>query len=177
MGKAVDHMKQTRLQGLQLVAIDMSTVRVVALSDASFANASGMRSQIELAVLMSDGKQNASIVHYGPKRSPRVSRSTMAVEVQAVVHTYDNLHDTRAMFVEWLRPPVEIEAYLDYHTVFYAVAKNSNIAERRLQNELFALKGSYRGGELKEIGGIPGKNNAADVRTKEILTHHTAMWK
>lgn len=86
MNKTIDQMKETRLQELLFVSIDISTLRVVVLSETSFANASETGREMGFVVLLSDQKRNANIGHYGSKRSPHISRSVMEAEVRARVH-------------------------------------------------------------------------------------------
>lgn len=43
--------------------------------------------------------------------------------------------------------------------------------------DVYTLTKSYRKGEVQRIGWIPGRYNAADVLTKEVLSQRTAMWK
>lgn len=62
----------------------METVRVIVVTDASFANARDLRSQLGYLVLMVDGQDNANIIHYGSRRCKRVTRSVMASEVHAL---------------------------------------------------------------------------------------------
>lgn len=76
-------------QRLKFVKVDMTSIHVVVLSDASFANARYMRSLLGFVTLMAGEQRRANIFHYASKRCHRVSRSAMAAEVHALVHAFD----------------------------------------------------------------------------------------
>ena len=53
--KVTKFLKGTAGQGLDYVKLDMKTARLVLLTDASFANARGLKSQLGFLILMVDG--------------------------------------------------------------------------------------------------------------------------
>lgn len=173
--RAVEHLKRRPEQGLDFVKLHMPSVRVVVISDASFANAPGLKSQLGFVILMADENRTANIVHYGSCRCHRVTRSVMASEVHALIHAVDIGMIVRDALNELLNRNVEMEAFVDSRTLFNVVTKNSNTAERRLQIDIFALRESYKNGELKRIGWIKGNENPADVLTKELLSDASPM--
>ena len=169
-------MKDTIDQGLDFVALDLKTVRLVLMTDASFANAEGMKSQLGYLILMVDAAGNCNIVHYGSNRCKRVVRSVMAAEVQALVLGFDFSFVVKDLIEELLGREIKLEAMVDSKTVFDVIARDSQTAERRLQIDVLALRQSYNCGELDRLGWIPGEKNGADPLTKYALAKTTALY-
>lgn len=126
---------------------------------------------------MANGLGKDNIVHYESSRCYRVTRSVMAVEVHALVHEIDHGYVVCKTLDELMGRRIENEAFVDSRTFFNTIATNNTTAERILQIDLCTLMKSYKKGELKKVAWIPGKQNPADVLTKEILSQTTAMWK
>jgi hypothetical protein len=83
--KLVQICHDTANQGLEFVRLDLETVRIVVLCDASFANADAYRSQLGFAFLMVDGNNNANLEHYASQRCTRVTRSVMAAALHELI--------------------------------------------------------------------------------------------
>lgn len=64
----------------------MNSMRVVVLSDASFATTPGLKSQLRYTILMADKKRNGNIVHYGSSWNHRITRSVMTAEVNPMIY-------------------------------------------------------------------------------------------
>lgn len=175
--KAIGHLKSRKETELDFVEMDMMSMQIVALSDSSYANADGMKSQLVYVSLMVSKTCRASIVHYGSGRCHRVLRSVMAPEVHALVHSYDNASVVRDALTELIGREVDEKAYVDSCTLYKVVVKNDCTAERRVQTDLRMLRESYRKRELKRVLWIPDKNNAANVLTNEMLMTKSVRWK
>lgn len=134
----------------------MSKLRLVVAFDASFETSPGKKSHFCYVILMADNKRRSLIVHQASCRCRRVSRSVMAAEIHALVNVFNNEYITRALLVKMLRHSIDIEAYVHSQKIFNIIAKNNNTSERRLQFDVFALRESYRQGELKKRGWNPG---------------------
>lgn len=94
----------------------------------------------------------------------------MAAVVHALGNAFDNGYVICEAREEMLGSSIDIKAYVDSHTFFNVIANDSNKVERGLQINGFASRESYRRGELKKLGWIRGKENAADVLTKKVLS-------
>lgn len=164
--KTMDHLSATKERGLTYKRIDMSTMRLIVISDASFANTRNLRSQLGFIILMADETGTANIIHYGSSQCKRVTRSILAAEIHALVLAYDHAYVIRHTLIEILGRNVKLEAYVDSRSVFDVIAKDGNTTEKRLQIDIYALRQSYADGELDQIGWIPGTSNPADALTK-----------
>lgn len=81
--------------GLTFVPLDISSIRIVAHSDAAFANAEDLKSQLGFVILMVDDQDTANIVHFGSRRCTRVTRSVMAAELHGLILGFDVLCTSR----------------------------------------------------------------------------------
>lgn len=147
------------------------------ISDASLAIAPGLMSQLGYTVLMTYDERLATVMQYGLSRCHYVTRSAMAAEVHALIHAVDVVTLIGDALNELLGRTIALEAYVDSRSLFKVVTKNRNTAERRLQNDMFALRDSYQTGELKSIGWIQGKENPADALAKDVVSERSALWR
>lgn len=177
LDKAVNFAKETIMQGLTFVHIDLNTARIVLMTDASFANAKGFRTQLGYLILLADDEGRCNIIHYGSNRCKRIARSVMAAEIQALVLGFDFAFVIRDMVEELTRRSVPIEAIIDSKTMFNVIARDGQTTERRLQIDIFALRQSYDNGELRRISWIPGTANPADALTKPVLNTRSPLFK
>lgn len=174
--RSTKFLKETRTQGLNFTPLNLETVRLVLLSDASFGNAAGLKSQLGYLIMMVDSDDNCNIVHYGSNRCKRVARSVMAAEIQALVLGFDYAFVVKDLIEEILGHHISLDALIDSRTVFNVIAKDAQTAERRLQIDVLALRQSYDAGELERIGWIPGDKNPADSLTKPVLNIRSPLF-
>ena len=170
LSKSIKFLQETKDQGLTYVNLDLRSARIVLLTDASFANAAGMKSQLGYLILMADDNGNCNLLHYGSNKCQRIARSVMAAEIQALVLGFDFAFLIKDLVDEILGTDMRIEALIDSKTVFNVVAKDGKTAERILQIDILAHRQSYDIGELDRIAWIPGNTNPADSFTKTILS-------
>lgn len=168
--KIIDFLKDTSGQGLDYVKVDMDTARIVLLTDASFANARDLKSQLGYLILVVDDDGNCNVLHYGSNRCRRVARSVMAAELFALVLGYDYAYVVRTLMEEMTGLNLKMEALVDSKTVFDVIAKYSQTGEKRLQIDVNALRQEYDYGELHRLGWLPCILNAADPLTKHRLS-------
>lgn len=62
---AINHIHETKDSGLDFVRLDTESVHIVGLSNASFANTAGLKSQLSFVVLMVNRYRRENMVHYG----------------------------------------------------------------------------------------------------------------
>lgn len=175
--KTTKFLKETIEQGLTFVPLNLETMRLVLMTDASFANAQGMKSQLGYLIMLVDDEGNCNIVHYGSNRCKRVARSVMAAEIQALVLGFDYAYVVKDLIEEILGRTIMLDAMVDSKTVFDVIAKDAKTTERRLQIDVIALRQSYDMGELNRLAWIPGIMNASDPLTKDyVLKRNTPLY-
>lgn len=74
---------------LTFKAIDMRPVRLVVISGASFANYNGLKLQLGYVLPMVDSDDVDNVIHYGPNRCKRISRSVMEAKLHGLVLGFD----------------------------------------------------------------------------------------
>lgn len=63
--KDVEYWKQSKTDRLRFVILDVKTVKIVILTDTSFANMRYKKSRFGYRVMMADEKGNANVITYG----------------------------------------------------------------------------------------------------------------
>lgn len=114
--------------GLSYVHLDLASAKLVLFTDASFANARGLTSQLGYVILMVDKDCRANVIHYGSSRCHRVTRSVLSSELHALVQGFDIAYVLQHLFAELMDRRLEIEAYVDSRSVFDVVAKQGKTA-------------------------------------------------
>lgn len=126
-------------------------MRFVLLTDESFANAEGLKSQLGYVLIMVDDSEKWKILHYDSNKCRRIARSVMAAKIQALVLGFEHAFLIKDLAEEVIGKKMDLEAMIDSSTVFYVVAKDGATTERRLQIDVFALWQSYDNGQLSKI--------------------------
>jgi hypothetical protein len=69
MKKILEFARSTADEPLKFVPLDLNTIRVVLICDASFGNAEELRSQLGFVILLADENHNVNFVHYGSQKA------------------------------------------------------------------------------------------------------------
>jgi hypothetical protein len=112
MAQILNWLEKTDDLQLKFVPLDMQTIRMVVFTDASFANASNLASQLGFVVCLVDDGGNANIVHYGSQRCKRVTRSVMAAEFHALSYGFDQAFVTRHLAEEVFATRIPLDGYM-----------------------------------------------------------------
>lgn len=73
--------RDTNQVGLNYVELDKECLKLLLFTDASFANANKLKSQMGFVVVLSDKYGKANIIHYGNTACKRMTRLGMAAEL------------------------------------------------------------------------------------------------
>lgn len=122
--KVSELLKETSDQGISLVLLDLETLKLVVVTDASFYNTNNFRIQMGFVVMMADADSRDNIIHYASKKCHRVSRSVMAAKVHGLVVGFEFAFVIRDMIEGILAQDVRVEAYVQRQTLFNVVAKD-----------------------------------------------------
>lgn len=122
-------LNETIKQGLDYVHVDMNTARLVLLTDASFANARGLKRQLGYLIIIVDEEGNCNILLYGSNRCRRVEKSVMAAKLFALVLGYNHAYIIRTVIDEIAGIKLAIEALVESNTAFDLVAKYTQTTE------------------------------------------------
>lgn len=111
--KPTEHLKETSDTGPKFVNLDVDSFKVIVLSDALFANASGLESQFGLVLFMIDDQNHANIVRHKSSRYHSVSQAVMVAEVHALVFVLDHVHMVCETPEELLGRQITLDAFVD----------------------------------------------------------------
>lgn len=82
---SISLLQKTKIQGPRYFLLETLTVRLLAMTDASFFNTEGLKSHIGYTVITEDYKCACNVLQYGINKLQRVAVSFMSEEVQALV--------------------------------------------------------------------------------------------
>lgn len=114
--------------------MDLTTARIVLISDAFFAYVMGIKIQIVYVMFLVDKPQNCNILHYGSNKSQIIAESVVATEGQEFMQGFDFALVIRAMLEETIGPKMEKESLIDSKTVFDVVLKDEKTTDLRVTN-------------------------------------------
>lgn len=141
--KAIAFLHATKSLGLKFVSLDLSTARLVLMTDPSCANATGIKSQLGYVLFMTDNPGHFNIIHCGSNRCNQIARSVMAAEVQTLILGFDYSYLVRDFSEKLIGRPLSLEAMINKKTVSNVVAKDGQTTEIPLKIDVLALRQSY----------------------------------
>jgi len=89
LNKRIQWQIDNQARGLKLVKLDADSLRLIAFTDASFANNKDLSSQISYVIVLSDATGKANIIHWSSTKCKRITRSVLASELYAMGHRFD----------------------------------------------------------------------------------------
>ncbi|KAI0996966.1 hypothetical protein K3495_g11217 [Podosphaera aphanis] len=163
--------KENAQRGLKFVQLDINTIRVVVLTDSSFANNEDYSSQIGYVILLVDDSHRANLIHWSSIKCQRMTRSVLAGELYALVNGFDLGSVIKTTAENALRPwhpePIPLVICTDSQSLYDCLVKLGTTNEKRLMIDIMCLQQAYERREITEIIWIPGDKNPADAMTKE----------
>lgn len=162
MRKLVNFSQTTAHEGLRFAPLCLEYVGMIVKTDAAFANAEWIHSQLGYVILLAESGgvgategRKRNIVDYGSTRSSRVTRSVLAAERFALVLGLDRAFVAQEMVRLGLGRELPITEVTYSKTAFNCIARLSNTLERRLLVDTYALQESHRLGDLTKISLDP----------------------
>ena len=153
-------------RGLSFVRLDITTLKLVVFTDASFANNPDLSSQIGYVIVLADATDKANIIHWSSVKCKRVTRSIFASELYAMAHGFDVGAVIKSSVEKILDLPLPMVVCTDSKSLYDCLVKLGTTQEKRLMVDLMCLRQSYERREIMEIKWIDGNCNPADAMTK-----------
>ena len=157
---------KSHLANISFPKIDLASARLIAYSDAAFANNSDLTSQLGRIILLCDANGNAAPLAFKSYKSRRVTRSVLAAEVIAFSDTFDDALALRALLEQLLSRAVPLQMLTDSKSLFDVIACGSRTSEKRIMLDIVAAREGYASGEISNIGFVRSDKNLADGLTK-----------
>ena len=157
--------------GLTFVQLDVTTLRIVAFTDSSFANNKDLSSQIGYVIVLADAQNNANIIHWQSVKCRRVTRSVLASELYALSLGFDVAATIKStldqIFSGSPQGKIPLSMCIDSKSLYECLVKLGTTQEKRLMIDIMCLRQSYERREITEILWIKGDKNPADAMTKD----------
>lgn len=132
LNKVIKHVKDTQARVLVHSPLDEDNLRIVAISDSSFANNADMSTQLVYIILLTDGSGNENIMHYASYKSKRVVRPEPGGESHAFADAFDAAYSIRNELKRILRKEIHLTMLTDSMSLFKVLINSSVMSEKRL---------------------------------------------
>ena len=156
---------------IKFPTLDLQTLRIIGISDASFANNRDLTSQLGFLLFLTDETDSVIPLIFKSYKARRVTRSVLAAELIAFV---DLFHQAFAMASDVGKFPCQkklpITLLTDSKSLFDILTKGSRTSEKRLMLDVAAAREGYRIGAISNIGFVRTAKNIADALTKKMCT-------
>ena len=129
--------------------LDLDTLRVVAYSDAAFANNIDLSQQLMRIVPLTDVSNKAIAVSYKSYKSRRVARSVLSAEVSAFADLTDDALAIRKQLEFILIQPVPVHILTDSKSLSDIISKKSRTYEKRIMLNIYAARQAYKAKGIK----------------------------
>jgi hypothetical protein len=126
------NLRKTADRKLLFQNLDINPVRIVAYSDASFANSADLSSQLGFATFLSDASRKCNVINYRSYKSRRVTRSVLGGEILAFADAFDCAYTFRKDIEKMLGRQVPLSVLTDSKSLFDIITKSSSTLEKRL---------------------------------------------
>ena len=143
-----------------------NTLRLLAFTDASFANNRDLSSQIGYVLVLADGTGRANILHWSSTKCKRVTRSVLASELYGMVYGFDMGASVKSTVDKMLGIELPLVVYTDSKSLYECLVKLGTTQEKRLIIDVMCLRQAYERREIAEVKWIKGNTNPADAITK-----------
>jgi hypothetical protein len=175
--KVITHLKNTKNIGIVIVPLDLSQIIVVCFHDASWANASGFKSQIGMLIFLCtpdvfEHATAASLAYWKSNRAKRVARSTLSAETQSADSAIDHGFYVACMLSEVLtgqrtdldNNTIPIYSVTDCKSLYDAVRQATpSLEEKRTAIDLVSIRASI---PRENFRWVPTTMQQADAMTK-----------
>ena len=145
--------------------LDRTTLQLRAYADASFATNDDQSSQLGFIILLVDGSGQAHVLSFSSRKSRRVVRSVLAVEVYAFGAACDEGYMLRHDLERLYDCHIPLTILTDSKQLFDVVTRGSHPTEKRLLIDVAAAREAYNHREISSVGLVTSANNISDSLT------------
>ena len=128
---------------LKLPKLELSSVRIVGYSDASFANNHDLSSQLGRIARLIDDDDAAIRICFKSYKSRRVTRSVLSAEVIAFADLFDDAVALRYQIEQALKRAVPMHLLTNSKSLFDIISKGSKSSEKRIMLDIHAARRAY----------------------------------
>jgi len=146
--------------------LDITTLQLLAFTDASFANNKDLSSQIGYVLVLADATNKANIIHWSSTKCKRVTRSVLASELYGMAHGFDIGAAIKSTVDRILDINLPLVMCTDSKSLYDCLVRLGTTQEKRLMIDVMCLRQAYERREITEVKWIDGNTNPADAMTK-----------
>ena len=154
---------------LRFPKLDLKTLHVLGISDASFASNHDATSQLGFLCFLADGTGQSIPVYFKSYKAGRVTRSVLEAELIAFSDLFDhafNLSDEiRAIHPDAVIP---VKLLTDNKSLFDVISKGSKTSEKRLMQDIACAREVFVKHGISNTGFVRSGDNIAYGLTKRM---------
>lgn len=166
INKTVRKIQLTKQRGLRYHRLDLNSLRIIAMRDASFTNNKDLSSQLGNIIVLTDSSQYGNTLSFSSYKSKRIVRSVLGAETYSFADCFDSAYTLKDELYRVFRKTVTIAMLTDSGCLFDVVVKSTRTSEKRLMIDIATARDAYEKFEIDDIGWISGATNMADALAK-----------
>jgi hypothetical protein len=168
-----DYLMKTVERNIIFCKLDVTALRVVFYSDASFAGNLDLSSQNAGIILLKDKHGNAHVLLWFSKKCPRVTGSVLAAEIIGfVVTAFDMDFALRDVLEKSYQQYVPLYGLTDSYSFFPMVTQYNALRENSLSIEVAVVREACAKFDLANLGFVRTAFNLADSMLKHVKNTH-----
>jgi hypothetical protein len=189
LNAVVKHLRKTASFTLKYPKLDINSLTLKVITDASFAHNYDGSSQLGYIIFLADASGKCQQIVWSFHNTRRVTRSVLGSETVAFADGFDAAYSLKHDLQTILKRSVDILMYTDSLSLFDVITKSSTTAEKRLTIDLVVVREAFDRMEIAHLAFLRTNWNTADALSKvsrnnyleTILTtgtidHPVAQW-
>ncbi len=154
-----------QIRELRYVKLNQSSLRLVIFTDSFFANNRDSSSQIDYVICLTDST-HANVLHWSSVKCKRVTRSVLATELFAMIHSFDVDSVLKVILTKMIDISISLILIIDSKFLYDCLIRLEITVEKRLMMNVMILRQFYERREIIEMKWIHEINNFVDFMTK-----------
>ena len=138
-------------RGLRFIKLDTTSLKLIAFTDAAFANNSDYTSQIGFVICLTDGSNKANLIHWSSIKCKRVTRSVLAAELFAMAQKFDVASMLKSTIEKMLQISLPMVICTDSKSLYDCLVRLGSTIEKRLMVDIMCFRESYERKKIAEI--------------------------
>ncbi len=113
---------------------------MIVFTDTSFTNNKDLSSQIGFIIMLADRNNQANVIHWSSIKCKRITRSVLAAELYAMVHSFNKGIVIKTTIKKILSRSIPLTVYTDLKSLYDCLVKLGTMNEKRLMIDLLYLR-------------------------------------
>ena len=146
--------------------LDMDILKLIAFTDALFANNADLSSQISYVIVLIDAIGKANIIYQSLTKYKRVIKSVLAIKLYRIAYSFNITAVIKSTIDKMLSIITPLILYTDLKSLFNSLVRLNTTQEKCLIINIIYLHQVYKRREIIEIKWIDGNANPTNVIIK-----------